>query len=449
MTSSPSTESEQSSQPTVVLTTKIAYALPALSLAAMGLIFYVYLPKFYAESFGVNLTFLGGVILASRIFDAILDPTIGALSDSTQSRLGRRHSWINWSTLPLAISFVALLSPSYFGVSAAYLEWWMAIGTFIFFIFWTAFVVPYESLGTELTTDQQQNTSIFAWRDGALTAGNIVGATLPLFLGGTFIAMQNSQELLFSSTALLLAGLLILCSLTCLLKVTKPVVNEAQRPGLPKLIEILSLLKFTPFRTLLVSYTIMGFGAALPATLILFYVQDVLGSDKGGAYLILYLIIGLLFFPLCPALANRISKKATYLTSIGVNTGAFIGVLLLGQGDEIAYAVLVAISGIGLGGTLALPSSMQADSIQLYERLHGLRREGQFIGLWSIAKKLTAALGAGVALPILDLAGYVAGSPNPTSSLMLSILYAGIPCVCNIVAAYWILDWELVEQSLR
>lgn len=411
----------------------------------MGLIFYVYLPKFYAESFGINLTFLGGVILASRIFDAVLDPTIGALSDSTRSRLGRRHSWIAWSTLPLVFSFSALLAPSYFGAPLQYLDLWMCLGTFIFFIFWTAFVVPYESLGTELTTDQQQNTSIFAWRDGALTAGNIVGATLPLVFGGAFIAMQNNQPLLFLSIAIFLGVLLIACSLTCILNVPKPVIDDAQRPGLPKLVEILSLLKFTPFRTLLISYTIMGFGAALPATLILFYVQDVLGSANGGIYLILYLIIGLIFFPLWPALAKRISKKSTYLLSIGVNTGAFIGVLLLGSGDEIVYAILVAVSGIGLGGTLALPSSMQADSIQLYERIYGMRREGQFIGLWSIAKKLTAALGAGVALPILDFAGYIAGSPTPSSSSTLSILYAGIPCICNVVAAYWILDWELKD----
>lgn len=411
----------------------------------MGLIFYVYLPKFYAESFGINLTFLGGVILASRIFDAVLDPTIGALSDSTRSRLGRRHSWLAWSTLPLALSFSALLAPIYFGAPVKYLDLWMCLGTFIFFIFWTAFVVPYESLGTELTTDQQQNTSIFAWRDGALTAGNIVGATLPLVFGGAFIVMQDNQPLLFLSIAIFLGVLLIACSITCLIKVPKPVIDDAQRPGLPKLVEILSLLKFAPFRTLLISYTIMGFGAALPATLILFYVQDVLGSANGGIYLILYLIVGLLFFPLWPALAKRFSKKSTYLLSIGVNTGAFIGVLLLGSGDEIAYAILVAISGIGLGGTLALPSSMQADSIQLYERIYGMRREGQFIGLWSIAKKLTAALGAGVALPILDFAGYTAGSPTPSSSLTLSILYAGLPCICNVVAAYWILDWELKE----
>ena len=41
-----------------------------------------------------------------------------------------------------------------------------------------------------------------------------------------------------------------------------------------------------------------------------------------------------------------------------VNTGAFIGVFFLGPGDETAYGVLVFLSGIGFGATLAIPSDL-------------------------------------------------------------------------------------------
>ncbi|NIR14877.1 MAG: MFS transporter, partial [Desulfobacterales bacterium] len=71
------------------------------------------------------------------------------------------------------------------------------------------------------------------------------------------------------------------------------------------------------------------------------------------------------------------------------------------------------ISGIGLGATLAIPSAMQADVIDYDELLSGARREGHYIGLWSITKKLAAALGVGIALPILGNVGY---TPNVEQS---------------------------------
>jgi GPH family glycoside/pentoside/hexuronide:cation symporter len=97
--------------------------------------------------------------------------------------------------------------------------------------------------------------------------------------------------------------------------------------------------------------------------------------------------------------------------------------------------VLVFLSGIGLGATLALPSSIQADVIDYDELLTGERREGRYIGLWSIAKKLAAAVGVGAGLSILGLAGYIPNAEQPEAVLLaLRVLYALVPSGCNLVA---------------
>lgn len=66
----------------------------------------------------------------------------------------------------------------------------------------------------------------------------------------------------------------------------------------------------------------------------------------------------------------------------------------------------------------------------------GERREGQYIGLWSIAKKMAAAVGVGIGLSVLGLAGY---TPNVEQSeqvrLTLRALYAVVPSVCIIAFA--------------
>ena len=122
----------------------------------------------------------------------------------------------------------------------------------------------------------------------------------------------------------------------------------------------------------------------------------------------IYFVVGVFFLPAWVAISKKIGKKTTWLIAMAINTVAFIFVFFLGPGDELPYGILVALSGIGFGATVAIPSAMQADVIDYDELLSGERREGQYVGLWSVTRKLAAAVGVGVALSILGYAGYQA-----------------------------------------
>jgi GPH family glycoside/pentoside/hexuronide:cation symporter len=203
-----------------------------------------------------------------------------------------------------------------------------------------------------------------------------------------------------------------------------------------------------PFLILLIAYTISALGNNLPATLILFYVQYVLLSSRADLFLLIYFVTGVLFLPAWIRLSVHLGKKTTWIVSMGVNTGAFVGVFFLGPQHVWIYGVLVFISGIGLGATLAIPSAMQADVIDYDELRSGQRREGHYVGLWAISKKLAAALGVGVALYVLGLSGY---TPNVTQTdevvLTLRILYALVPSLCNVVAILIALTYPIDRKS--
>jgi GPH family glycoside/pentoside/hexuronide:cation symporter len=77
---------------------------------------------------------------------------------------------------------------------------------------------------------------------------------------------------------------------------------------------------------------------------------------------------------------------------------------------------------------------MQADVIDYDELLTGERREGQYIGLWSLAKKLSAALGVGLSLSLLSYAGYTPNvEQSETVRMTLRVLYALIPSLFNLL----------------
>ena len=421
-----------------------SYAAPALPLSALALSFYVFLPKVYTDYEGISLGEMGIIILLSRIWDAFLDPWIGRLSDRTRSKMGRRRPWMFFGVFPLALVLFFLFSPQlrpgFIGVS-----WWFGGLAFLFFFFWTLVNVPYEALGAELTPDYHQRTQILAKRDGMLLLGTLLGGALPEILKRTFSAGAQ-QEL--SINGFLLALLSLGAVLLCVARI-----RERQPSGLPShsppglFSTFAQALANRHFRILLCSYAISSLGAALPASLILYYVEDVLGSDRGHLFLLIYLCTGFLFLPLWVLLSRRLEKKTTWLLSMFLNTIAFLFVLGLGKGDEVSYGILVFLSGIGLGATLAIPSSMQADVIDYDELLSGERREGLYVGLWSIVKKASAAVGAGVGFLLLERAGYTPDARGQgigeSARSTLSFLYAGMPSICNLLAILVALPYGL------
>ena len=418
----------------VPIAKKLAYAAPAFALAIVGIPVYVYIPKFYTDVVGVNIAMLGYLLLAVRLFDAVTDPAIGFLSDRTQTRFGRCRPYIAAGVIFLSLSMYFLFNPPEASPDSETI--WFGVTIFCLFLFWTAIVVPYESLGPEITFDYDERTTLLGMRDGALIAGTLAAASSPAAVAWGFglPPTDEGERAKFFWIAVLYAPLLLAFCWWCVLAIReRPQLFRGEKQRLLQGLKEVSQNK--PFVILLISYIVAAFGSNLPATLILYYVEYVLQSKYADLFLLIYFVTGVLFLPAWIYMARKLEKKVTWLTAMAINTGAFLGVFFLGPGDGHIYGVLCFLSGIGFGATLAIPSAMQADVIDYDELLSGQRREGQYIGIWSITKKLAAALGVGLALSILGGVGY---EPNVEQSekvqLTLRILYALVPSLCNIAA---------------
>jgi GPH family glycoside/pentoside/hexuronide:cation symporter len=313
---------------------------------------------------------------------------------------------------------------------------WFGITIYLLFFFWTAVIVPFESLGPEITFDYHERTSLFSLRDGLLIAGTLAAASSPAAVAWLFDLNMDAQgeRAKFFWIAVIYAPLLIGTCWWCALAIRErqPAV-ELQRTGIWR--GLRQVAHNRPFVILLIAYTVSAIGNNLPATLILFYVEYVLQSTLADAFLMLYFVTGIVFLPAWIKVSRRTGKKSAWLASMAINTGAFVGVFFLGPGDAAIYGVLVFLSGIGFGATLAIPSAIQADVIDYDELLTGERREGEYIGLWSISKKFAAAVGIGAGLSILGMAGYTPNAEQPVAvQTALRVLYALVPSLCNLVA---------------
>jgi Na+/melibiose symporter-like transporter len=85
------------------LLTKFLYGTPNLAAGAMTIPLLINMPKFYVDVVAVPLAYLAVAIAATRCLDAIIDPSIGLISDRMHSRWGRRRPYI-FVSAPLGVS---------------------------------------------------------------------------------------------------------------------------------------------------------------------------------------------------------------------------------------------------------------------------------------------------------------------------------------------------------
>jgi GPH family glycoside/pentoside/hexuronide:cation symporter len=404
--------------PPLPVTTLVAYGVFGMPLAMAALPLYVHLPKFYGDHLGVDLTLLGVILLVLRLADGIVDPVLGAVSDRT----GARKRWIALAAPVLALGMIALFMPLPRAQTALLI--WLALALAVIYFAFSLATINHQAWGAELSLDPVERTRITALREGLALCGVVIAAVLPAYLGGGDGGLGRF--------AMLFAAFTLLCALVTLLG-TPRIVPAAERAQVLPLREMIARpLADALFRKLLVVFMLNGIAAAIPATLVLFFIADVLDAEaRQGVFLALYFIAGAAGMPLWVKLSARIGKPQAWLVAMGVAIAAFVWASRLGAGDTTAFAIICVLSGVALGADLALPPSLLADVIG---RRGSMAGTGSYFGLWTLATKLNLALAAGIALPLLAALGYRPGGRDAAALTALAIVYAFVPCVLKLGA---------------
>lgn len=396
----------------------LAYGVLGLPLAFAALPLYMHVPHHYAAVSGLSLAWLGALLLGARLVDAAIDPWLGWLAD----RLPRRR--LLALALPLfGGGFVLLLHPPATPLAAA---GWLLGSLLLTYLGYSAATVAYQAWGADLADAAWLRTRLTAAREGFGLLGVVLAAALP-----TLLAAELDEGL--RRLGWLLPPLMLVAMTIAFAGVgQRPAQRLSHRPLGPSLRRVLA---DPPFRRLLLVFVANGFAAALPATLFLFFVADVLGdAATSGLYLAIYFLAGAASLPAWLRLAARYGRVGSWLAAMALSVVAFAGAGLLDSGDRWPFALICLASGLALGADLALPAAMAAD--------HGERlgQAGACFGVWNFVAKLNLALAAGLALPLLGALGYQPG--GDAGRAVLTAAYAYWPLACKLLAAGLLWRWR-------
>jgi len=264
----------------------VAYAALGLPLAMAMLPIYMISPKFYGDGLGLDLAALGAVLFLTRMFDTVQDPFLGRVVDVFQRK---RNGWLLLmvvSALILACGFVLLFSPPEWSKTG--LLAWLALSLLLVYFAHSLLSICYLTWGARLTDDTALRSRVTAWREAFGLIGVVVASILPTFWVAEWGPRQGYQWFAWVFVVMLFVGL---CS-TLRWAPTPHVSAVGTLQGWREALKPLAVRRVMWF------YLFNAVSVAIPATLVLFFIDDVVQAPQhAGMFLGIYFLAGMLTLP--------------------------------------------------------------------------------------------------------------------------------------------------------
>jgi glycoside/pentoside/hexuronide:cation symporter, GPH family len=402
----------------------LAYGAPVAGSWFFYIPMWSILPGFYAKYGGLTLGAIAMVVFVIRLFDGIVDTTVGYLSDWHRSRGGSRKTWVAVGCLGTVVASSFLLVPPRPATSAYYLTWSMA-----FFLAFTIAEIPHIAWGSELSMSYRQRTQIFGMRNVMTRIGTIIFYGLPLL--SLYPTHEYTPNVMRDATY-------IGASLTVLgLAWAITWAPEGSSRSFPVTKDNLSLLLKSlvgngPLVRYFVTFGFLGTAGGMWFGLVYFYLDSYLkmGAAIAPAFLI-GSVIGVLSTPLWLGLVARWGKATAWAVSVMLFVLQLAALFFLKPGTSwwVPY-VLVAMANLYFCGHDITALALLGDIVD-YGKLKFRRDRGAtYFALNILIFKFGLGLGGGLALGLASWFGFV-----PSAAIHSAGSIDGLKLACTVIPA--------------
>jgi len=418
-----------------------AFSAIAVPLAGAGLPLAVFLPPVYAQDHGLSLGAIGLIFLLGRLWDAVLDPFVGALSDRTRSRFGRRRPWIAGGSVLFALSAFFLFFPQ--GQVTALS---LAVILFFFYLGWTAIQIPFLAWSGEISGHYHERTRIATYQTVVTAAALMLALVLPT-IADQFRPGDGALKLALMGglvAATVIPGVLL--TLTAFGETTAPAIPAVRQP-IGQIVR--AVLGDRLLLRVLGSDFAVTLGQTIRASLIVFFVTFYMGRPEwaGGLFLFQF-VFGILAGPIWLRIGYRLGKHRTAVAGELVQVAINLGLLLVTPDSFGLLLGLTLAQGLAQGSGNLMLRAIVADVADKHRLDTGENRTGLYFSVFSLAGKAATAAAIGIALPLVAWLGFDPKADN-TPAALSSLLYVFAlgPALAHALSAWLIAGFPLDEAA--
>lgn len=465
--------------------TKIGYGIGCVCDNTLYTLSGTYLLLYLTTVAGVQPALAGTISAVGSVWEALVGPIMGSLSDNTVSRFGKRKPFMMFAAIPVAVITSLLFTTINAGPAVKGIYYTVAI-----ILFWTSFsmeFVPYMSWGADLTDDYHERTSLRAYSYVFGQVGMLIGMVLPTIIVDWAMNLGKSTQQSWQLVGMfcgIAAGAALLISAFSVkntdlkkddpelirMKAEKKAESEKHRGVHPLkravmiLKEFASILKLKAMRYLLAASMLYLIANTLFSSDRVFFMTYNMGMSQKEISLIMLVITfsGILFVPFISGLSRKTDKKTVFMAGIGL-----AGVMMMAM-RAVRIDGLNGIVAVSLMYSLAntcywqLMPSMIYDIAEIEEMESGESHAGAVISFQALSESVCIAIGLQILGIILELSGFDESLPSPlaangdasllqpeTALTWVSNSFTLLPGIFMVLVGLVMLGYPVTEKSLE
>ena len=400
---------------------------------------------------GIPMIYLTPILLLTKIWDGIIDPFIGKITDAKKpGRFGKRRFFMLICAPLVLVGFVLLFFPWSLVTTQIWAKCFLVVFVYMLYATAQSFVlIPYYSHASEMTDDFNERNNTNAVRLAFSILSSLVCVAVPGMIASpekgefSYIIMASAFGVIFM-LSVLVAALFSREQVISPAVKTKFDLKDFVRPlkmgtyrrylGMQMCasfgMAVMSSFFFTlcdfflrrysyatatefgqyatrfPIATVAAAMMFVAQIIALPIYLKLIKVKSKRFAYITGAVAWIVVAMFMLFLPAESAILTEAGTKeivdngvTTVVDTLKITTSSGAPNWLL-----IVFGLLL---GLGIGGTVFVPHSAFGDVCDVGELYFGERTEGNFSGLTNFLNTTAQAIGLAIPPLIIGLTGYV------------------------------------------
>jgi Na+/melibiose symporter-like transporter len=426
----------------------IGWAVGSFTSAALvGAVSLLHL-RFMTDSLGIGIGVAGMLVVISRVYDAVLDPIMGHVSDRTSTRWGRYRPYLLGGATVASISLVLLFNvPTGFSVT-----WAIVFSALVLLLYSTAYTmyrIPYLALGRAITQDFHNRSRLMTFS----VCGSSLGTLAATSAAPLLLARLGSDRAAHGELAWLLAPLILLGGLATFLLIDREGGESAPAAAPSGHFTLAGAARAVaanrPFRSLIGFKVTMFAALALHGAAIPFYTRHVLhAADTSISSIFLaQTLLMMASQPFWVRMARQYGRRRGLMAATMVDAVLMLGWYVVPAAHPTPWIqILGGLEGVCMGGVMfglytVLTDVMDDTRDKAIAAGGDAGQEGMLAGVFVMVEKATAALGTFAFSAVMSYVGFVSASnvgaaqaPGVATGIAISIsiapaLVAGLACL--------------------
>ena len=425
---------------------KIGYGMGSLGENVAYNVFYTFFLLYMTNYAGVNAGIAGTIALVAVLWDGVIGLLAGYTSDRSKNPRGRRRPFIQRFAVPFGIMCCVLFTN--IGLTGGAQIAYIIIMNILFWLFFELTDVPYLTLGSELTDDPNEKTSLRSWSTMLNYVGYLIACSFTMQLVNRIgDAFGGNYNLGWTITTGIFGAIIIITyfSVAFVTKGKDSVLTKEKEESLPEkniLQLILDSMKVKPYMKLWLYNALFNtaiFACTSTTAYLIYYVCG--GNDNNLSVITsIYAVFVIILSPIVTKISERIDSRLVLIFTALIG-GALLAIFYVAPLTTNTMLIMMLGVAVGMAGYFVISYSMLYECLEVSPLKVGYKNDGMMVAFYQFGQKFGGAFGMWLAGQIMNAYGYDALNVTETAvygiRLTGTLVAGGIAFLAAIVILFY------------